>query len=169
MRRVVILAVLSVVVLPAAVAMAPGQRSVLIRVELLILGACGLRAVTNMVTKSARRPPVSPLDPARPARPARKRPPASLSALDRRLRLANVHAGDAHHWVRPLVRAIAADRLELRRGLDLDRADDPRVAEVLGPVAYGLAQPTARRAEEPFAPGIRTEDLEAAIRALEAI
>jgi hypothetical protein len=168
-RRVVILAGLSVMALPVAVAMAPGQRSVLIRAELLILGGCGLRAVTHVVARSARRPPGSPLDAVRPPRPRRSRPPTSLSALDRRLRLASVHAGDAHHWVRPLVRAIAADRLELRRGLDLDRADDPRVAEVLGPIAHGLAQPSARRPEEPFAPGIRPEDLEAAIRALEAI
>lgn len=169
MRRVIILATLSLVGLPIAIAIAPGLRSLFIRTELLVLGSSGLLAVTQVVAKAARPSPGSPLDPARRPRPPRRAPPASLSALDRRLRLASVHAGDAHHWVRPLVRAIAADRLELRRGLDLDQVDDPRVAEVLGPVAHQLAQQPAKRPDDPFAPGISREDLEVAVRGLEAI
>jgi hypothetical protein len=167
-RRVIILATLSVVGLPIAVAVAPGLRSLFVRTELLVLGGSGLLAVTHIVSSAARPSPGSPLDPARRPRPPRRAPPASLSALDRRLRLASVHAGDAHHWVRPLVRAIAADRLELRRGLDLDHVHDPRVAEILGPVAHRLAQP-AKRPDDPFAPGISREDLKAAVDGLEAI
>ena len=68
-----------------------------------------------------------------------------------------------------MVRAIAADRLELRRGLDLDRPDDPRVAALLGPVAYRLAQPRTKRPPDPLGPGISPEDLAAAIAALEAL
>jgi hypothetical protein len=168
-KRTIILAILSLLALPVAIAIAPGLRSLFVRTELLIVGACGLHAVTYLVARAARPAAKSPLDPARPPRPPRRVPPASLSALDRRLRLASVHAGDAHHWVRPLVRAIAHDRLESRRGLDLDRADDPRVAAIMGPVAHQLAQPTTRRPDDPFAPGIRREDLEAAVDGLEAI
>jgi hypothetical protein len=57
----------------------------------------------------------------------------------------------------------------LRRGLDLDRVDDPRIAAILGPVAHGLAQPPGRRPEDPFSPGISPSDLEAAVTALESI
>jgi hypothetical protein len=169
MRRVIALAVLSMLALPVAIAMAPGQRSVLLRAELLILGACGLRAVTALVARAAGRAPRSALDPGRRPRRPRPVPPASLAALDRRLRLASVHAGDAHHWVRPLVRAIAADRLELRRGLDLDRPGDARVARALGPVAYPLAQAATKRPGDPFGPGIGRDDLDAVVDALEAI
>jgi hypothetical protein len=168
-RRTIILVVTSLLMLPIALAVGPGLRSLFVRIELLIIGGCGLHAVTHVVARTARRPAKSPLDPARPARPPRRVPPASLTALDRRLRLASVHAGDAHHWVRPLVRAIAADRLESRRGLDLDRVDDPRVAAILGPVAHRLAQPTTRRPENPFAPGISRDDIETAVNRLEAI
>jgi hypothetical protein len=169
MRRAVVLAALSTLALPIAIAIAPGQRSVLLRAELLILGACGLRAVIALVARAAGPAPRSPLDPGRPPRRPRRAPPASLAALDRRLRLASVHAGDAHHSVRPLVRAIAADRLELRRGLDLDRPGDARVAQALGPVAYPLAQAGAKRPDDPFGPGISRDDLSAVVDALEAI
>jgi hypothetical protein len=163
------LAALSVVGLPIAVALAPGLRSLMIRTDLLVLGGSGLLTVTRAVSRAARPSTDSPLDPVGRPRPPRRVPPASLSALDRRLRLASVHAGDAHHWVRPLVRAIAADRLELRHGLHLDQVDDPRVAEILGPVAHRLAQQSAKRPEDPFAPGISREDLDAAVTRLEGI
>ncbi len=169
MRRIAVLAALSVVALPIAVAVAPGHRSVLVRAEVLALGACGLQAVVGLMSRAARPPSPTALDPARPPRAPRPAPPDGLAALDRRLRLANIHAGDAHHWIRPLVRAIAADRLVLRRGLDLDRPGDPRVAQVLGPVAYPLTRPAPRRPDDPFAPGISREDLEAVVAALEAI
>jgi hypothetical protein len=169
MKRIALLAILSAVALPIAIALAPGQRSRLLRVELLILGACGLMAVAQLVARAAPDNGGTALDPRRPSRPPNPAPPAGLVTIARRLQLSSIHAGDAHYWVRPMVRAIAADRLELRRGLDLDRPGDLTVAQVLGPVAHQLAQPATRRPDDPFAPGISRSELEAAVTALEAI
>jgi hypothetical protein len=169
--RLVVLTVLSLLALPVALVVAPGERSLLVRVELLVVGTCALRALVDLVAQAAPRPPRSQLDPRRTPRPTRPGPPTSLSALDRRLRLATIHAGDAHHWVRPLIRDIAADRLSLRRGLDLDPSLPARTAEVqaiLGPVGWELSRPSARP-EDPFAPGIGLPQLEEAVTALEGI
>jgi hypothetical protein len=169
--RLVMLVVVSSLILPFALFVAPGERSLLVRVELLLLGGCALWAMTNLVDRAAPRPPRLPLDPGPAPRPTKPGPPTSLSAVNRRLRLATIHAGDAHHWVRPLIRDIAADRLALRRGLDLDPSLPAQAAEVqriLGPVAWELSRRSARP-EDPFAPGIAPADLDEAVTALERI
>jgi hypothetical protein len=169
--RLLVLAVVSSLALPIAVVVAPGERSLLVRVELLLLGGCALWAMANLVGRAAPRPPRLPLDPGPAARPIKPGPPTSLSAVNRRLRLATIHAGDAHHWVRPLIRDIAADRMALRRGLDIDPSTPAQVADVqriLGPVAWELSRRSARP-DDPFAPGVPRADLEQAVTALEGI
>jgi hypothetical protein len=169
--RLTVVAVLSVLVLPIALIVAPGERSLIVRLELLLLAGCAMGFMVQLVGRAVPRPPASPLDRRRPARSIRRRPPSTLSALDRRLKLATIHAGDAHHWIRPLVRQIAADRLALRRGLEIDPVSPARRAEVetiLGPVAWELSR-LAPRPEDPLAPGIPPADLDEAVAGLERI
>jgi hypothetical protein len=171
MWRLLVLAVLSLVALPIALVVAPGERSLLVRLELLAVGGCAVWALVHVLGRAAPPPPRTPLDPRHPPRATRPGPPSSLSTINRRLKLATIHAGDAHHWVRPLIRDIAADRLALRRGLDIDPSTSSRTAEVqaiLGPVAWELSRPSARP-EDPFAPGIGPAELEEAVTALERI
>jgi hypothetical protein len=169
--RLTVVAVLSVLVLPVALIVAPGERSLIVRLELLLLAGCAMAFLVQLVGRAVPQPTASPLDRRRPAQSIRRRPPSTLSALDRRLKLATIHAGDAHHWIRPLVRQIATDRLALRRGLEIDPVSPARRAEVeaiLGPVAWELSRP-APRPEDPLAPGIPPADLAEAVAGLERI
>jgi hypothetical protein len=169
--RLTVVAVVSVPALPVALIVAPGERSLIVRLELLLIAGCALAFMVQLVGRAAPRPAPSPLDRRRPVPSPRRRPPSTLSALDRRLTLATVHAGDAHHWVRPLVRQIAADRLPLRRGLEIDPVTPARMGQVkaiLGPAAWELSRP-APRPEDPLAPGIPAADLEEAVTGLERI
>jgi hypothetical protein len=169
--RLTVLAALSLLALPIALILGPGERSLIVRVELLVVGGCASGCIVVLLGRTAPRPPRSPLDRRPPARPSRARPPTTLSAMDRRLKLATIHAGDAHHWIRPLVRRIAADRLALRRGLEIDPMTPARIAEVqaiLGPVAWELSRP-APRPDDPLAPGIPAAELEEAVAGLERI
>jgi hypothetical protein len=169
--RLTVVAVLSVLALPIALVVAPGERSLIVRLALLLIAGCALAFMVQLVGRAAPRAAPSPLDRRRPAPLPRRRPPSTLSALDRRLTLATIHAGDAHHWIRPLVRQIAADRLALRRGLEIDPATPARmdaVQAILGPVAWELSRP-APRPEDPLAAGIRPGDLEEAVTGLERI
>ena len=138
-KRVAVLAALSVVTLPIAIVASPGHRSVLLRAELLVLGACGVQAIAALIARAA--PPAirTALEPVRPSRPPRAAPPAGLATLARPVQLAHIHAGDAHHWIGPWC-APSRPTVSHGRGLDLDRPGDTRVAQLLGPVAYPLAR-----------------------------
>ena len=169
--RFLVLAVLSLLALPIALVVGRGERPLIVRVELLVIGGCALGSLVELVSRAAPRPRPSPLDRRLAGRSIKPVPPTALSAVNRRLKLATIHAGDAHHWIRPLVRAIAADRLALRRGLDIDPATPRQIAKVqaiLGPAAWELSRP-ATRPEDPFAPGITQAELEDAVTGLERI
>ncbi len=169
--RLTVIAGLSLLVLPVALIAAPGERSLIVRLELLLIAGCALAFMVQLVGRAAPRPGPSPLDRRRAPPSPRRRPPSTLSALDRRLKLATVHAGDAYHWIRPLVRQIAADRLALRRGLEIDPVTPARMSEVqaiLGPVAWELSR-LAPRPDDPLARGIPAADLEEAVTGLERI
>ena len=169
--RLTVVAVVSGLALPVALVVAPGERSLIVRLALLLIAGCALAFMVLLAGRAAPQAAPSPLDRRRPAPVARQRPPSSLSALDRRLTLATIHAGDAHHWIRPLVRQIAADRLALRRGLEIDPVTAARtgaVQAILGPAAWELSRP-ARRPDDPLAAGIPAASLEEAVTGLERI
>jgi hypothetical protein len=79
-----------------------------------------------------------------PVRIERRRPhvperPAGLAELERAVDYAAWNPADLNRRLRPLLRGVAAHRLQARRGVDIDR--DPGVArQLLGDVAWDLIQ-----------------------------
>jgi hypothetical protein len=170
--RLTVLAALSLLAMPIALILARGQRSLIVRVELLVIAGCALGSLTELVRQAVPGPPPSPLDQRPRTRSRGQASPATLSAIDRRLKLATLFASDAHHWTKPLVRDIAADRLALRRGLEIDPVTPARIAEVqaiLGPIAWALSRPAPLRPDDPLGPGIPMADVEEAVAGLERI
>ena len=82
--RLTVIAVVSVLALPIALIVAPGERSLIVRLELLLIAGCALAFMVQLVGRAAPRPAPSPLDRRRPVPSPRRRPPSTLSALDRR-------------------------------------------------------------------------------------
>jgi hypothetical protein len=157
--------------LPVAIFAFPGQRTLFIRIELLALVVAAMRALTvSLRAIGSTHPPDSPFDAKRPSRPAQRARPSQLVALERRLRLGSLHAGDLHTLVAPVVRRVAADRLALNHGLDLGSpADRVRAEQLLGEPAWSLARPDSPRPPDSFAPGMTIEQLSSVVSALEEL
>jgi len=96
-----------------------------------------------------------------PARSAR------LVELERLLVFGSGQAGELHTRVRPALRDIATQRLDDRRGLDLDHSPEARV--LLGDEAWELLRPDRPRPEHRAARGISEAALARIVDRLEAL
>lgn len=99
-------------------------------------------------------------------RPAAR--PDELVRLESRVALAAETAFDLHYRLRPTLREIAAHRLSLRRGIDLD-AEPEAARSLLGPAAWDLVRPDREPPADRLGPGRPLADLSAAVDALERI
>jgi hypothetical protein len=166
--RVVAVVVVATLAFVAVVQLAPERRAVAVSVYLLLLGAAALRLLVRLVWLAY--PPAGPseLDAALRDRPPPPTAPAELRALRRTLVLASVNAVYAHSRLRPELRAIAAELLAWRQGIDLAAEPDAARA-VLGEAAWELLRPDREEPLEHDAPGLPAPLLARIVAELEEV
>jgi hypothetical protein len=163
------LVALGVVALAVVSFVFPGRRHVALDVFILFVGALGL-AIGVRATRGAS-PDVhgpslvdelaDPLD----VLPQR---PAELERLEREVHLSLGSSFYLHHRLRPVLREVAAHRLLLRHGCDLDKR--PEEAHVLlGDAAWSWLRPDLVEPKDRWAPGPPLAELTAVVDALERI
>jgi hypothetical protein len=94
--------------------------------------------------------------------------PPQLEKIERLVVFGKTTAFDAEWRLLPFVRAIAAEQMDAKRGIDL--AISPEAARrVLGDTAWELLDPTRQQPVDRMAPGLSLEELDAAVSAIEGI
>lgn len=100
-------------------------------------------------------------------RPHHSAPP-QLEKIERLVAFGKTTAFDAEWRLLPLLRAIAAEHLATRHGVDLD--SHPEIAErLLGDAGWELLDPERALPGDRMAPGLSLDDLEAAVSAIERL
>jgi hypothetical protein len=158
---------LATIGLVAARMVAPGRRELELDIYVLVLGGAALLVVSSALGLIAPGEDESQLEEAMEPEPAEPARVAELDRLEREVALAASREFDFHVRLRPVLREIAASRLE-RRGVQLD-SESPRVSELLGEELTAL---TAADREPPGnrqAPGLGLETLERTVERLERL
>jgi hypothetical protein len=160
-------ALLATAALLVARAIWPGRQELELDVFVLVLGAFGLIVLTSEIRRLAPSAEESLLEAALEPEPPEVRPIAELQRLDRELTMGSTRAFDLHYRLRPVLREIAAARLE-RRGMILD-SGSPSVREALGDDLWELTAPGRRPPDDRLAPGLGLEQLDRTIARLERL
>jgi hypothetical protein len=169
LSRWTVLVVLGAIVLAVVSFVLPGQRHVALDVFVLYLGAlCLLAAVraTHGASPDVHEPSledelVDPLD----LPPER---PTELERLEREVYLSLSNEFYFHQRMRPLLREIAAGRLLLHHGVDLDR-QTAEAERLVGAEAWAWLRPDREEPRDRWVYGPPTEELTAVVDALERI
>jgi len=148
---------------------APGRRHVALDVFVLYLGALGLAAgvrSTRAASPEVHEPSLAdeladPLD----VLPER---PKELERLERDVHLSVATSFYLHHRLLPVLREIAANRLLVRHGVDLERRADAARA-VVGEAAWSWLRPDREPPRDRWAPGPPLAELRVVVDALERI
>jgi hypothetical protein len=161
-------AILATLVLFATLAFKPVPAEIALDGYVLLLGAIVLFGLVGATTESdpdARRSPYEQALESSP--PGAERPPA-LARIEREVSLAVGSAFYEHFRLRPLLREIAAQRLDSRFATDLD-APRPTARESLPEDAWTLLDADRQPPRDRHGPGIPVERLRAIVDALERI
>jgi hypothetical protein len=151
----------------AARMIAPGRLELEVDIYVLALGGLALLAVSSALGRVAPREDESLLEEALEPEPPEEARIAGLKRLEREVALAASREFDLHYRLRPVLREIAAARLE-RRGARLD-SDSPRARELLGDELWSLTEPDREPPSNRQAPGIGFEELERTVERLERL
>lgn len=166
--RAATLTVLAIVALVVALQTMPFRHGVIVQVWLL---ACGGLILLQLV--AATRVPALDNEPSsferalRSASPPPERPP-ELARLEREVYLGMTGQFFLHRRLRPTLREIAGQRLRDRRGVELD-SGNADVLAALGEDGWELLRPDRTEHWNPDAAGIRLDELERVVAALERI
>jgi hypothetical protein len=163
------LVVLGVIAFVAVSFTFPGRRHIALDAFILFLGALGLAGgvrATRRASPDVHEPSLTdeladPLD----VLPQR---PAELERLEREVYLSLGSSFYLHHRLRPVLREVAANRLLLRHGLDLD-ARPAEARKLVGDNAWSWLRPDRPEPTDRWAPGPPIAELTAIIDALERI
>ena len=161
------LAVPVVVALVAARMISPGRRELELDVFVLVLGGLGLAVLAAELGRLAPTAGESLVEQALEPEPPEERPIADLLRLERELSMASARQFDLHYRLRPVLRDVAAARLE-QRGIDLD-SGRPVVQELLGDELFELTAPDREPPKNRLAPGPGVEGLDRTISRLERL
>ncbi len=166
--RVAVGATLAGLLLAGLVAAFPARRSTFVGAFELIVGAIATAAIVAAV-RALRPAPWETRTPfeARSEGEPLAETPDDLERIDRLLVLGTTNAFDAHHRVRPLLRALAAERLHARHAVELDRQPE-RARELLGDELWEVVRPD-RALGLRSAPGLPLEHASRLVDALEAV
>jgi hypothetical protein len=164
-----VLVVLGVIALAVVSFIFPGRRHIAVDVFILFLGSLGLAGgvrATRRASPDVHEPSLAdeladPLD----VLPER---PAELARLEREVHLSLDNSFYLYHRLRPVLREIAAHRLLLRHGCDLDRRPEDARA-LLGDAAWSWLRPDRTEPKNRWAPGPPLAELTAVVDALEKI
>ena len=160
---------LGIVALAGASFIFPGRRNIALDVFILFVGALGLAAGVR-ATRGAS-PDVhglslaDELDDPLDVLPQR---PAELERLEREVYLSLGSSFYLHHRLRPVLREVAAHRLLLRHGCDLERRPEDAHA-LLGDAAWSWLRPDRPEPKDRWAPGPPLAELTAVVDALDKI
>jgi hypothetical protein len=161
------LAVPVVVALVAARMISPGRKELELDIFVLVLGGLGLVVLAAELGRLAPTAERSLVEEALEPEPVEERPIADLLRLERALSMASARQFDLHYRLRPILRDVAAARLE-QRGLDLD-SGRPVVHELLGDELFELTAPDREPPANRLAPGPGIEELDRTIGRLERL
>jgi hypothetical protein len=148
---------------------APGRRHIALDAFVLYLGAIGLSAgvrSTRAASPEVHEPSLAdeladPLD----VLPER---PTELEKLERDVHLSVGTWFYLHHRLVPVLREIAANRLLVRHGIDLERRPDAAQA-IVGDAAWSWLRPDREPPDDRWAAGPPLAELRAVVEALERI
>jgi hypothetical protein len=160
----IVLGVLATCALIAVLWIAPQHRAFATRAYLLVVAGLATRALALEILRA------NPLGSrsraiARSGRPA---VPDDLIQIERAIASAPVSARETYHRLRPILRQIAADRLEIRRGISLD-AEPTKARVVLGEEAWALLRGDLPRPTDPYTAGAEPAMIGEIVARLEAI
>jgi hypothetical protein len=147
--------------------LAPGRQELELDIYVLVLGGFGLIVLATAFGEIAPREDESLLEEALEPEPPETARIAGLERLEREVALAASREFDLHYRLRPVLREIAAARLE-RRGAMLD-SDSPRARELLGDELWSLTEPDREPPSDRQAVGIGFEKLERTVERLERL
>jgi len=144
----------------------PASLGGVLRVALVVFGLLGLWVLHRLVgaiypvsSDSVFRYALRPL-----ARAVTR--PDELQRVTGMLRFAAASATDTHYRLRPALQEIAAHRLAVRRGVDLD-AQPEEAAAIVGAAAWELLRPDRAAPTHRHGPGIDTTTLRDVLARLE--
>ena len=160
-------AVVATIAFLVARMLAPGRQELELDIYVLVLGGFGLIVLATAFREIAPREDESLLEEALQPEPPETARIAGLQRLEREVALAASREFDLHYRLRPVLREIAAARLE-RRGAMLD-SDSPRARELLGDELWSLTEPDREPPSDRQAPGIGFEELERTVERLERL
>jgi len=145
-----------------------GARSILLEVYLLGMGGVLLLALVRTTREGEPFADSSDFDHAL-AEMSRRHPSDSGElTLVRDIKQSRSSALHLHVRLRPILREIAAHRLWMRFGVDLDREQE-RARELIGPNAWELVRPDRLPPEDRLAPGPASAELRIVVDELERI
>ena len=160
-------ALIATIGLGVARVIAPGRRELELDIYVLALGGFGLFVMSSALGRIAPRDDESLLEEALEPEPTGTARIAALERLEREVTLAASREFDLHYRLRPVLREIAAARLE-RRGATLD-SESTRARELLGDELWSLTEPDREPPSNRQAPGIGFEELERTVERLERL
>ena len=163
-RGTLALGTLGVAILIVVAWVSPADLPAAIHVVVPILAGLAIRALALDVIEQ----PASAIRTAVRIRRGPKDQPAELRRIEAALAVSPASAMQTHHRLRPVLREIAADRLRVRRRIDLD-GDPVRARAALGDEAWGLVRPDRSTPTDRVSPGISLDGIARAVERLESI
>lgn len=151
-----------------AVIAAPGRRTAVLDGYLLFLGAILLITLVRATRASLPAEERSAFERALHRRPEDAEPLPELARLEREVGLASSAAFDLHARLRPTLRDIAAHRLSIGHGIDLD-SEHGRARAVLGEKLWSIVDPNREPPRDRLAPGVPPSELRSLVDTLERI
>lgn len=160
----VVIGALATLVLIAVAWLVPGQTDLVARAYIPLIAGIAISVRVREILGAS---PAAFRHPRRRRRPPSRDRLTELRRLEATLAVSPSSAKETFHRLRPILREIAADRLEGRR-IDLD-GDPGQARDVLGDEAWALLQADVPIPEDRSLPGpslIRTEEIVASLEAI---
>jgi len=168
MERLVALALLATLALLPVDIFAPTRLGAALLAYLLLLLVLAVWLLTHLTATTYPLAGAQAFRAALRRSPPRSLLPDSLHQLERQLTYARMSSVDLHYRLRPLLRAIAAQRLAARRNISLDEQPE-RAQALLPPDAWELLRPDRPSPADRHARGLDRSTLASIVVALEEI
>lgn len=156
------------IILVGLLVSSPLPRARLLDGYLLFVGGLVMVGLVQATRAAGGHVEVSPYELALRRRGPRTGRPPELERLEREVALAASSSFYLHFRLRPILREIAAHRLEAGRGADLD-AGSPETRAALGEELWEIVRPDRKPPDDRLAPGLPLPRLRAAVEMLEQL